>query len=204
MENLVKAINKAALELPLIGKNADVGFGRNTYKGTTWMDVAGAFNPILHKNGLAMIPIDYDVKTTMTDYVNQSGKPALRVFVEVKGKYKLMHSSGEFIEVVGLGHAVDNQDKGAGKACTYSLKNALLYAFTVAAGMEDTEATHIDDYDHAPQKVTQAQGQELLAICQTKPSQAVQACLNHFGAKSTAEVTAVNYQVVKDSLMGLQ
>lgn len=203
MKNLIEAINKAALELPLIGKNADVGFGRSTYKGTTWMDVAGAFNPALHKNGLAMIPIDYDVKTTMTDYINASGKPALRVFVEVKGKYRLIHTSGEFIEVVGLGHAVDNQDKGAGKACTYSIKNALLYAFTVAAGMEDTEATHSDDIEHVPQKITATQSQELIGIAQRIDPKIIEATLAHYKIKAFSELAPLSFDGCKVYLQGL-
>ena len=44
------------------------------------------------------------------------------------------------------GHGVDPQDKGAGKATTYSLKNCLLYTFLTPVGkIDDTDTTHSDD-----------------------------------------------------------
>ena len=44
----------------------------------------------------------------------------------VKTKYLLLHESGESLELAGYGHGIDSQDKGAGKATTYAMKNALL------------------------------------------------------------------------------
>jgi hypothetical protein len=65
------------------------------------------------------------------------------VFTKVKVKYLLLHESGESIELMGYGHGVDPQDKGAGKATTYAMKNCLLYSFCTPVGkMDDTETTH--------------------------------------------------------------
>ena len=56
-----------------------------------------------------------------------------------------MHESGESIEICGYGHGIDPQDKAAGKAQTYALKNALLYTFLTPVGaIEDTDTTHSD------------------------------------------------------------
>ena len=56
-----------------------------------------------------------------------------------------MHESGESIEICGYGHGIDPQDKAAGKAQTYALKNALLYTFMTPVGaIEDTDTTHSD------------------------------------------------------------
>ena len=46
------------------------------------------------------------------------------VFTDAHTKYLLLHTSGESIELSGYGQGVDTQDKGAGKATTYALKNA--------------------------------------------------------------------------------
>jgi hypothetical protein len=57
----------------------------------------------------------------------------------------------ESIEIVGYGHGIDTQDKSAGKATTYALKNALLYSFLVPTGaIDDTDKTHSNDIE-APQ-----------------------------------------------------
>ena len=80
-----------------------------------------------------------------TDFNN---KPIQKqsVFTKVKVKYMLLHTSGETIELAGYGHGVDSQDKGAGKATTYALKNCLLYSFLTPVGkIEDTDTTHSED-----------------------------------------------------------
>jgi hypothetical protein len=68
------------------------------------------------------------------------------IFTKVKTKYLLLHESGESVELAGYGHGVDPQDKGAGKATTYALKNCLLYTFLTPVGkIDDTETTHSND-----------------------------------------------------------
>jgi len=52
--------------------------------------------------------------------------------------------TAEFQDVIGFGNGADPQDKGAGKAFTYSLKNALSKSFMLFSG-EDTDSTHSDD-----------------------------------------------------------
>lgn len=66
------------------------------------------------------------------------------VFTEAVTKYMLLHVSGEYVELSGYGHGVDTQDKGAGKATTYAMKNTLLNIFLVPTGV-DTDDTHSDD-----------------------------------------------------------
>ena len=201
MKNLIEAVNKVAKELPIIGKNLSVG---GKYKGVSWADVASAFKPLLVKHGLVMIPIDYDVRTTLTDYVNGYGKPALRVFTEVKAKYTLIHTSGESIDVAGLGYGVDNQDKGAGKATTYAMKNSLMYMCTVAADMDDTENTHSDDYDHAPQTITPEQSKQLIDLAQTKNAETVEGIKKHFSITTFGATPAGWFDAVKQALEGVQ
>ena len=46
------------------------------------------------------------------------------------------------MQIVGYGHGVDSQDKGAGKATTYALKYALLYSFLTPVGKIDDSDTH--------------------------------------------------------------
>ncbi len=62
-----------------------------------------------------------------------------------------MHESGESVNLAGYGQGVDSQDKGAGKATTYALKNCLLYTFLTPVGkMPDTELIHSDDIETPP------------------------------------------------------
>jgi len=128
-------------------KNSKVGSGNYGYNGTKDQDVKEVFNEALSKNGLCMMPIDID-DSTQVDRWEEGGRSKQSIFTKVKVKYLLLHDSGESIEIAGYGHGVDNQDKGAGKATTYAMKNALLYTFLTPVGkIDDTETTHSNDIE---------------------------------------------------------
>ena len=150
MKEIAKAIIKVQQAVKGMEKNSNVGTGRNSYQGTKDQDVKEVFNEEMSKAGLSILPIDIDESTQIdrwsaTDFNN---KPIQKqsVFTKVKVKYMLLHTSGETIELAGYGHGVDSQDKGAGKATTYALKNCLLYSFLTPVGkIEDTDTTHSED-----------------------------------------------------------
>lgn len=144
--NITKAICKVMQSVKGIDKTMTVGSGQNAYKAVSDKEVKQIIGEEMQKNGLSILPIKIDAKTTLTQWVDEWKKQKMQTFVEVCTSYLLMHESGEFIEIVGYGHGVDNQDKGAGKATTYALKNALLYSFLVPTGsIDDTDKTHSDD-----------------------------------------------------------
>lgn len=121
-------------------------------------DVRQLMRESMAKNGLSVLPIGVtaNVKTERWEEVDTYSKTpgAMKtkqsVFTEVVTKYLLLHTSGESIELSGYGQGVDTQDKGAGKATTYALKNTLLNMFLVPTGV-DTDDTHSDDLP-VPQK----------------------------------------------------
>jgi hypothetical protein len=153
MKQIAEAIVKVMKEVKGMEKNSSVGSGRSSYNGTKDQDVKEVFNEALANNGLSMLPIavDEDVRIDRwEEEVEWQGKKSIKqkqsVFTTVKTKYLLLHTSGESIELAGYGHGVDPQDKGAGKATTYALKNCLLYTFLTPVGkIDDTETTHSND-----------------------------------------------------------
>jgi hypothetical protein len=124
-----------------------VGTGQNSYKGVADKDVKYIIGTAMANNHLTCLPIDIDeeVKVDRWNEETQYGvKSKQSIFTKVKVKFQLTHSlSKESIVIVGYGHGVDSQDKSAGKAMTYALKNALLYSFLVPTGaIDDTDTTH--------------------------------------------------------------
>ncbi len=75
-----------------------------------------------------------------------------QVFTEVTTEYTLLHVSGEHITVSGYGHGVDSQDKSAGKATTYALKNLMLQLSLAPTGTIDLDVTPSSDIPVAPAK----------------------------------------------------
>ena len=130
-------------------KNSRVGSGGMAYNGTKDQDVKEVFNEALAKHGLCMIPFDIQEETQVDRWeeeTNYGKKQKQSVFTKAVVKYNLLHESGESIVVCGYGHGVDPQDKGAGKATTYAMKNALLYTFLTPVGkIDDSETTHSNE-----------------------------------------------------------
>lgn len=158
---LAKAIIAVMNDVAGIEKSLTVGTGNSSYKGVSDKDVKRIIGNAMAKHGLCILPIEVDSKTTIErweemDNYSKQMKTKQLVFDEVNTKYLLLHISGESQVIAGHGHGVDSQDKSAGKATTYALKNALLYTFMIPTGeIDDTDKTHSDE--HAiPKKPTKA------------------------------------------------
>jgi len=147
MKNLAKAVIAVMKEVKGMEKNSQVGSGNYGYNGTKDQDVKEVFNEALSKNGLCILPIDIQEQTER-DTWDDNGRRKQSILTKVVVKYLLLHESGESQELSGYGHGVDNQDKGAGKATTYALKNCLLYTFLTPVGkIDDSETTHSNDIE---------------------------------------------------------
>jgi len=123
-----------------VEKNKTVGVGNNSYKGVEDKDVKVAIRGAMVQNGLAMVPIAIEPTVRIERWEETYGgqtKPKQSVMTEVKVTYRVLHTSGEYIDIVGYGHGIDTQDKSAGKATTYALKYALLYTFLIPTGSID-------------------------------------------------------------------
>jgi hypothetical protein len=148
MKNLAKAVIAVMTEVKGMEKNSRVGSGGMAYDGTKYSDVAERFNEVMVRHGLCILPIEITEDTQVErweemDNYSKAMKIKQSVFTKVTTKYLLLHDSGESQVISGYGHGVDPQDKGAGKATTYALKNALLYTFLTPVGkMDDTDLTH--------------------------------------------------------------
>lgn len=151
MKNIAKAIIQVMAEVKGMEKNSKVGIGQASYDGTKDQDVKEVFNNALQKNSLCILPIDIQESTQIDRWeeTSQNGvKQKQSVFTKVNVKYMLLHESGESIELAGYGHGIDTQDKGAGKATTYALKNCLLYTFLTPVGkIDDTDLKHSNDIE---------------------------------------------------------
>jgi len=162
MENkkgLHHAMIKVMQEVKNIEKNLTVGKGQNSYNGVADKDVKQAIGQSMAVNGLTCLTVD--IKPTVTinrweEETNYGLKQKQSVFTEVLATYQITHAeSGESIKIVGYGHGQDSMDKSAGKATTYSLKNALVYAFLVPTGaIDDTDKTNSAEI--TPPQKTQA------------------------------------------------
>lgn len=152
--NLAAAVITVMQKVKGIEKNLEVGTGRSSYKGVADKDVKNIIGAAMADAGLVILPVGVKSNVDMVNYQESDSygvKQKRNVFVEVNTEYLLLHTSGEWVKMAGLGHGVDTQDKAAGKATTYALKYALLYAFLVPTGtIDDTDATNSADIPGVP------------------------------------------------------
>ena len=174
MKNLAQAIINVMKSVNGVGKNADIGTGKNTYKGIKDIDVKNAYKEAMELNGLCILPIgiEDEVKVSRWEVDGSYGKTQKQsVFAKVITKYLLLHTSGESQEIMGYGHGVDSGDKAAGKATTYAMKYALLYTFLTPTGqIDDSDTIHSGDQEipkqgkapekQAAKKVKQPEGKK--------------------------------------------
>ena len=171
MKQLAQAVIEVMKAVKGMEKNSKVGgTSKNSYDGTKDQDVKEVFNRVLAENGLCILPIGIQEETKIDRWEQEEiwngksngMKQKQSVFTKVTTKYLLLHTSGESQELAGYGHGVDPQDKGAGKATTYALKNCLLYTFLTPVGkIDDTETTHSDDIDNPKKQTTKKQTDDL-------------------------------------------
>lgn len=155
MKELSLAIIAVMNDIEWVAKNMTVWSGNNQYKWVSDKDVRLAMRESMIKNWLSILPIWVQSKVQVDRWEEDDtyGKAApypkkskQSIFTEVETKYLLLHTSGESVEVSWYGQGVDTQDKWAGKATTYALKNTLLNMFLVPTWV-DTDNTHSDEYD---------------------------------------------------------
>lgn len=148
---ITKAIIAVMWEVNNIEKNTTVWTGNNSYKAVSDKDVKKAIRNSMIKNWLSIVPTSVTSKHQIDRWEAEETwnwktqvKTKQSVFTEVATNYLLLHTSWEAIELAWYGQWVDSQDKGAGKATTYALKNTLINLFLVPT-WDDTDNTHSDD-----------------------------------------------------------
>ena len=221
MKQIAKAIQSVMKDVKGMEKNSRVGSGNSAYNGTTDKDVKEVFNEALASNGLCIMPIDIQEETQLDRWEEvdpwskstpKDKKSKQSVFTKVRVKYLLLHESGESVELMGYGHGVDPQDKGAGKATTYALKNCLLYTFLTPVGkIDDSETTHSNDIAQVPVVAKKQPAKKTLTIedfnkcLESTNVKQIQTVLNKFELKDEQKtllselVIKLNEQKQKDA-----
>ena len=185
---LYKSIALVMKDVENIDKSMTVGKGSNTYKAVSDKDVKLAVRKAMQEHGLIMLPKDYETTLNIERWEEvdpwskstpKDVKTKQSVFVEAKCVYELIHvDTGQSVEIPAYGHGIDPQDKAAGKATTYALKTALLYAFLIPTGaVDDTDSEHSNDKEipQKPQPQPQPQPQPKKALPKLDYNKAVKA-----------------------------
>lgn len=128
-KQLTVAMNAAMTE---IGAVSMTGMNQEQkYRYASDEDLLRAVQPALARNGLALVPVamsaeHHDIGKT------QGGAPKIRCDLTIM--YRLLHVSGESIDIAGYGQGWDFGDKAGYKAQTGALKYVLRTMFAIPVG----------------------------------------------------------------------
>jgi len=141
--NLYQRMNKIMGECGPIPKNGKVKdkTGRILYEYTKHDDVTSALRPLMAKYGILMLPTIKSIERQSV--VDSYDKQTTKICIMMDVKFKNVDNPSEEEFIVCAGEAIDNQDKGIGKATSYALKNGMLKAFCLETG-EDIEDHQIE------------------------------------------------------------
>lgn len=145
---LYKKIHEVMKEVEYLQKDDKVEFGQTKYKAISEEKVTTAVRASLIKNGLIIIPAEQEHSREGT-------------LSTVNVKYKIIDTeTGEFEIAVSSGTGADTQDKGVGKAMTYSYKYLLLRTFAIPTG-EDPDKISNAELEQKSKAVLKAKWEQL-------------------------------------------
>ena len=135
--NIFQKMLKITSELKTVAKNLTVETSKNSsYKAVSERDVLDAVKPLEEKYGVYSYPvarkvIQSDTYDTETKY---GVKTVFMSRIETVYRFVDVDNPEDYIETVTFAEGIDSQDKGSGKAMTYSDKYALMKAYKISTG----------------------------------------------------------------------
>lgn len=148
--NLFQKINKIMSEVEYLQKDDKVITNTKTnagYKAVSEEKVTSEIRKGLVKYGVVIIPIEQGHNRQDEMLKDQYGNDKVNRITTVDVKYRIQNieDKDDYIIATSSGTGVDTQDKGVGKAMTYSYKYLLLRTFAIPTG-EDPDKVSSDVY----------------------------------------------------------
>lgn len=134
--NIYEKILEVMKGIEYLNKDDAVSYGNTHYKAMSEEKVTMTVRKQLIKNGLVVFPIEQEV--------SKDGS-----ITTTNTKYKMVNTENpdEYVILASSGQGSDTQDKGVGKAMTYSFKYMLLRTFAIPTGEDPDKipSEKIDD-----------------------------------------------------------
>ena len=133
-KGLYQKISAVMKQVDYLQKDGKVDFNKTKYNVITEEKVTSAVRKAMVEVGLVILPIEQE-------HIREG------TLTTVNTKYKIVDiETGQHEIIVSSGTGADTQDKGVGKAMTYSYKYMLLRTFAIPTG-EDPDKTSSAELD---------------------------------------------------------
>ena len=166
--NIYQKMHEVMKSIEYLNKDDAVSYGSTKYRAMSEEKVTMTVRKELIKQGLVVFPIEQSV--TKDGNLTTTNTTYKMVNVEKPDEFVLLASSGQ---------GADTQDKGVGKAMTYSFKYMLLRTFAIPTG-EDPDKVSSDQLDD---DAAIAEIKKLIEETETDTEKFLFAMSNKFGRK---------------------
>ena len=155
--NLYQKISAVMNEIDYLQKDDKISFNKTNYKAISEEKVTSTVRAALIKYGLVILPIEQE----------HSREGTLSI---VNTKYKIVDTdTGQHEIIVSSGTGVDTQDKGVGKAMTYSYKYLLLRTFAIPTGEDPDKISNEEIESKGKRKQEEQQNNDQQTSAGNKP-----------------------------------
>ena len=209
--NIFEKMSNITNEISNVNKNLTVGQGKSSYKAVGEADVLKAVKELEFKYRVYSYPRDREViESTMYTTTNEYGEKN-NIFSRIKTFYRFVNIDRpeEFIETITFAEGIDTQDKGSGKAMTYSDKYALMKSYKIITGEDPDQHPSEEGYkkkqtktttqktnteiDNVDDKVTEQQAKTVYAVMTKKGLNVVELLEKNYNIKNTKDLTKRQY-----------
>jgi len=150
--NLYQKIRAVMQDVEYLSKDDAIEFKSTKYKAISEEKVTSTVRASLIKHGLVILPIEQVHKRVDT-------------LTTVDVRYKIIDiDTGEFEILASSGTGADTQDKGVGKAMTYSYKYLLLRSFAIPTGedLDKVSSAELDEKQRIEQEKRAKEEEQIL------------------------------------------
>jgi len=152
MLNIYQRISAVMKDIEYLAKDDEVSTGKSSYRAVTEEKVTSAVRAALIKHGIVIVPVEQehsrvDEVVKVWNKYDQREDEKINRITTVNTRYRIQNidDKDDFVIASSSGTGVDTQDKGVGKAMTYSFKYLLLRTFAIPTG-DDPDKISSDIY----------------------------------------------------------
>ena len=142
MKHIIEAIHMVMADVAGVEKTGYNSHHR--YNFSSESDILEAVRPAMIKHGLILFPAGIETISTQ-----ELGKQVRR---ELEVTYRIMHTSGEKLDLAIRSEGMDNQDKASPKAMTMALKYAMIQLFNLPRGIDPDDHRNQDNAPKRPKE----------------------------------------------------
>lgn len=160
-KNIFQRMSAITAELQTVAKNLTVQQTKTqSYKAVSERDILDAVKPLEAKHGVYSYPVQRNIlESHMLESESEyngkvTKKTTFMTRIETVYRFVNVDKPDEYIETTTYAEGIDTQDKGSGKAMTYSDKYALMKAYKISTG-DDPDQTPSTEENYSKQQTQQ-------------------------------------------------